>query len=120
MKQFIQIQAQDNVAVALQNLSAGTVIHLADKGIILKQDIPRGHKFAVKDIAAQENIIKYGYPIGHATCDIASGDYVHTHNVKTNLSDINDYSYQPNFPAIDINEADREVQLYRRANGWHR
>ncbi|KGQ44660.1 UxaA family hydrolase [Gallibacterium anatis] len=117
MKQFIQIQAQDNVAVALQNLSAGTVIHLADKEIILKQDIPRGHKFAVKDIAAQENIIKYGYPIGHATCAIASGDYVHTHNVKTNLSDINDYSYQPNFPAIDINEADREVQLYRRANG---
>ncbi|KGQ54864.1 altronate hydrolase [Gallibacterium anatis str. Avicor] len=117
MKQFIQIQAQDNVAVALQNLSAGTVIHLADKEIILKQDIPRGHKFAVKDIAAQENIIKYGYPIGHATCDIASGDYVHTHNVKTNLSDINDYSYQPNFPAIDINEADREVQIYRRANG---
>ncbi|MFU2136785.1 UxaA family hydrolase [Gallibacterium anatis] len=117
MKQFIQIQAQDNVAVALQNLSAGTVIHLADKEIILKQDIPRGHKFAVKDIAVQENIIKYGYPIGHATCDIASGDYVHTHNVKTNLSDINDYSYQPNFPAIDINEADREVQIYRRANG---
>ncbi|HJF74334.1 MAG TPA: altronate dehydratase family protein [Gallibacterium anatis] len=117
MKQFIQIQAQDNVAVALQNLSAGTVIHLADKEIILKQDIPRGHKFAVKDIAVQENIIKYGYPIGHATCDIASGDYVHTHNVKTNLSDINDYSYQPNFPAININEADREVQLYRRANG---
>ncbi|ERF78530.1 UxaA family hydrolase [Gallibacterium anatis] len=117
MKQFIQIQAQDNVAVALQNLSASTVIHLADKEIILKQDIPRGHKFAVKDIAAQENIIKYGYPIGHATCDIASGDYVHTHNVKTNLSDINDYSYQPNFPAININEADREVQIYRRANG---
>ncbi len=117
MKQFIQIQAQDNVAVALQNLSAGTVIHLADKEIILKQDIPRGHKFAVKDIAVQENIIKYGYPIGHATCAIASGDYVHTHNVKTNLSDINDYSYQPNFPAININEADREVQLYRRANG---
>ncbi|MFU2131883.1 UxaA family hydrolase [Gallibacterium anatis] len=117
MKQFIQIQAQDNVAVALQNLSAGTVIHLADKEIILKQDIPRGHKFAVKDIAVQENIIKYGYPIGHATCDITSGDYVHTHNVKTNLSDINDYSYQPNFPAININEADREVQIYRRANG---
>lgn len=117
MKQFIQIQAQDNVAVALQNLSAGTVIHIADKEIILKQDIPRGHKFAVKDIAAQENIIKYGYPIGHATCDIASGDYVHTHNVKTNLSDINDYSYQPNFPAININEADREVLIYRRANG---
>ncbi|KGQ30871.1 UxaA family hydrolase [Gallibacterium anatis] len=117
MKQFIQIQTQDNVAVALQNLSAGTVIHLADKEIILKQDIPRGHKFAVKDIAVQENIIKYGYPIGHATCDIASGDYVHTHNVKTNLSDINDYSYQPNFPAININEADREVQIYRRANG---
>ncbi len=37
--------------------------------------------------------------------------------MKTNLSDINDYSYQPNFPAIDINEADREVQIYRRANG---
>ena len=59
MKQFIQIQAQDNVAVALQNLTAGTIIPLANKEIILKQDIPRGHKFAIKDIAEQETINRF-------------------------------------------------------------
>ncbi len=63
MKQFIQIQAQDNVAVALQNLSAGTVIHLADKEIILKQDIPRGHKFAVKILPHRKTLSNMVIPL---------------------------------------------------------
>lgn len=118
MKQYIQIQTHDNVAVALQNLSAGETLQL-DNGtnITLKQDIPRGHKFAIQAIKQAENVIKYGYPIGHATQDIAIGEYVHTHNVKTNLSDINDYSYQPEPLQVHTQKADREVQIYRRANG---
>ena len=45
-----------------------------------------GHKYALRDIKAGENIIKYGNPIGHATEDIKTGEHVHSHNVKTNLS----------------------------------
>ena len=49
-------------------------------------NLENGHKYALRDIAAGENIIKYGNPIGHATQDIHKGDHVHSHNVKTNLS----------------------------------
>lgn len=53
-----------------------------------------GHKYAIRDIKCGENIIKYGQPIGHATCDIAAGEHVHTHNVKTNLSGKLEYVYE--------------------------
>ena len=53
-----------------------------------------GHKYALRDIKCGENIIKYGQPIGHATCDIAKGEHVHTHNVKTNLSGKLEYTYE--------------------------
>jgi altronate hydrolase len=57
--------------------------------------IEDGHKYAARDIAKGENIIKYGQPIGHATEDIKKGEHVHTHNVKTNLSEKLEYTYQP-------------------------
>ncbi|MDD6485186.1 MAG: altronate dehydratase family protein [Clostridiales bacterium] len=55
----------------------------------------RGHKTALEDIKAGEQIIKYGYPIGHAVADIKKGEHVHTHNIKTNLSGTLDYTYTP-------------------------
>jgi len=54
-----------------------------------------GHKYALRDIAAGENVIKYGMPIGHATTAIAKGEHVHVHNVKTNLGDVLEYKYEP-------------------------
>ena len=83
MKSII-INPKDNVAVALEDLPNG---------------IPRGHKFALCNIAAGENIIKYGMPIGHAICDIAQGEWVHTHNLKTNLNGIIEYHYEKSSPA---------------------
>ena len=53
-----------------------------------------GHKYALRDIASGENIVKYGQPIGHATENIGAGDHVHTHNVKTNLSGKLEYTYE--------------------------
>ena len=52
----------------------------------VRVDLSDGHKYAIRDIAAGENVIKYGYPIGHATEDIRCGAHVHTHNLATNLS----------------------------------
>lgn len=71
-------------------------------GVSLLEDIPAGHKFALTDIAENENIVKYGFPIGHATLPIPAGSWVHTHNVKTNLSGLLEYSYHPHrAPAVD-------------------
>ena len=72
---FIRISARDNVAVAVEALRAGEEAC----GVTLTQDIPAGHKFALLPIAAGEDVIKYAFPIGHATADIAPGAWVHTH-----------------------------------------
>lgn len=117
MKQFIKIQPQDNVAVALQDLPVQTVLEVDGAHISLNEPIARGHKFALHAISQGENVVKYGYPIGHALRDIVAGEHVHIQNVKTNLSDINDYRYQPELTALSDQLPDREVQIYRRKNG---
>ena len=76
-----------------------------------------GHKYALCDISCGENIIKYGNPIGHATCDIKKGEHVHTHNVKTNLSGSLEYSYEPKFYDIPTEKTDRTFMGYVRENG---
>ena len=76
-----------------------------------------GHKYALRDIKAGEDIIKYGNPIGHATEDIKAGEHVHTHNVKTNLSGNLEYTYEPNFYDIPEIKTDRTFMGYIRDNG---
>ena len=76
-----------------------------------------GHKYALRDIKCGENIIKYGNPIGHATCDIKQGEHVHTHNVKTNLSGNLEYSYDPRFYDTPAVPTDRTFMGYVRENG---
>ncbi|MHC6179969.1 UxaA family hydrolase [Clostridium sp. JNZ X4-2] len=75
----------DNVATAVKNLKKGEKVLIDVFGkeiqIVLNEDIPFGHKFAVKDISKGGEIIKYKESIGQATQDIKSGDYVHVHNV---------------------------------------
>lgn len=95
MIEFLKIHANDNVGVALHPVEKGASIQAGDKTITAAQDISAGHKMALQAIAKGEDIIKYGYPIGHATADIAPGTWVHTHNLKTNLNDKLEYTYQP-------------------------
>ena len=76
-----------------------------------------GHKYALRDIKCGEDIIKYGNPIGHATCDIKAGEHVHTHNVKTNLSGNLEYSYDPRFYDTPACPTDRTFMGYVRENG---
>ena len=52
---------------------------------LTETDIPAGHKYALRDIKIGEPVIKYGEIIGRATCDIKSGEWVHTHNVRSHL-----------------------------------
>jgi hypothetical protein len=99
----VKIHTQDNIAVALHDLLPGEQIDTGS-GVALsvKEQIPAGHKIAWKDIRSGEDVIKYSYPIGHAVEDIPQGTWVHTHNVKTNLSGLQEYKYTPD-PAIAPN-----------------
>lgn len=90
----VRINEKDNVAVSLET----------------------GHKIALFDISEGEDIIKYGYPIGRATCNIAKGDHVHSHNMKTKLGDILSYEYTPKFEELTPAEP-FEIEAYIRKNG---
>ena len=79
-----------------------------------------GHKYALRDIAEGENVIKYGMPIGHATCAIKKGEHVHVHNVKTNLGEVLEYKYEPDEAAINgwkTVEPKETFLGYRHADG---
>lgn len=76
-----------------------------------------GHKYALRDIEKGENIIKYGFPIGHATENIAKGSHVHSHNVKTNLSGNLEYTYNPNKRDLPQVSTDKTFMGYLRADG---
>ena len=115
--QYIKIHSQDNVAVALADMTSGSVVTIDNDTVTLSQDVVRGHKFALRAIAKGENVIKYGLPIGHALADIAPGEHVHAHNTRTNLSDLDAYRYQPDLVEQPTQPADRDVEIYRRASG---
>lgn len=76
-----------------------------------------GHKYALRDIKEGENIIKYGFPIGHATENIAKGSHVHSHNVKTNLSGNLEYTYKPNKRDLPQVSTEKTFMGYLRADG---
>ena len=80
-------------------------------------DLKSGHKYADCDIKAGENIIKYGCPIGHATEDIKKGDHVHTHNTKTNLSSVLEYTYEKSFVKTEKTDKVKTFMGYVRKNG---
>lgn len=92
MKDFLKINPADNVAVAINPLPAGTALCVDGDEITLVADIPAGHKFALRDIAEGENVIKYGFPIGHARHAIARGAFLDHNDIKTNLEGQLDYS----------------------------
>ena len=98
MPDLIHIHPSDNVAVALHAIQAGT----AFLGVTALQDIPQGHKMALRPMAEGEQVVKYGFSIGHATAGVEAGAWVHTHNMKTNLSGEIEYTYHPNIthPAL--------------------
>ena len=115
---WLRVSVRDSVAVALQNLPAGYVIAIDGRDITLLNDVPKGHKVALVDIKAGEEVFKLGFSIGKASQAIAAGEHVHAHNLVTGLSGLEDYSYQPAAPALaPVFDADATFQGYRRASG---
>ena len=97
------------------------IIHPNDNVEVLLEsqgDIPAGHKVALRPIQKGEDIIKYGFPIGHATCDINTGEWVHSHNVETNLSGTLTYEYKPS-PSPSFHMGDKRGTFlgYLREDG---
>lgn len=99
----LKLHAKDNVAVVLEPVEGNKAA--------------RGHKVALADIKAGEHIVKYGFPIGHATANIKAGDWVHTHNIKTNLGDILEYQYTPERTPSPVTCEAPVFKGYRRADG---
>ena len=73
---YLKINPADSVVVCLQPKKKGEIITVDGKSVILNQDTPAGHKVLIKDVQEGENIIKYGYPIGHAKQALKAGDWV--------------------------------------------
>ncbi len=92
--EFILINEKDNVFVNLEN----------------------GHKYAKNPINKGDKVIKYGFPIGIATENINEGEHVHSHNLKTALSGVSEYKYNPDFKEND-NAEPIIVMAYERKNG---
>ena len=88
-------QQEDTVAVALKPLSKGSTVASDPYTVVLNEDIPQGHKFAVCQIPEGAPVVKYGCRIGYASRQINPGDWVHIHNVRTALGDVLEYQYEP-------------------------
>lgn len=113
---LIKINEKDNVAVALQDILNGETVTFEGLLLSARNDIDKGHKIAVRHISEGEEIIKYGFPIGRAIKPIQAGEYVHTHNIKTNLKGLLEYSYTPELNE-DTCAPDSEFMGYIRENG---
>ncbi len=116
MQKLVQINKIDTVAVALTPLCKGEEVSVGDKTMLLKQDIPQGHKVCLQAVEKGQLVYKYGYPIGEAKTDIEVGEWVHTHNIQTSLSDLLEYSYEKKVDKLEMSE-DRQFMGYKRTTG---
>jgi altronate hydrolase len=116
MKDFIKIHENDNVIVALKEIAADETVTVGTLTVTAKEMIPAGHKMAIKDISAGNDVVKYGFRIGNAKEDISAGQWIHTHNVKTALGDLLEYTYEPVQTEL-APTADATFMGYNRPNG---
>jgi altronate hydrolase len=114
---YLKINPADSVVVCLQAMKKGDVIEIDGSQVIVNQDTPAGHKILIKDTAEGSDIIKYGYPIGHAIKDLRAGDWVNEENLKTNLEGKLEYTYQPVNQNLNIKKENRCFKGYIRQNG---
>ena len=116
MANFIKINENDNVAVALDVIPENTIVNVAGSDVTTTMEIPAGHKFALVDMPEATPVIKYGFRIGNTTAAVKKGEWIHTHNLKTGLGDLLDYTYEPDFAEEKFTE-DAAFMGYNRKNG---
>ena len=86
-RRAILLDEKDDVATALTPLAKGEQVHVSAGGrqvdVTLEDEVPFGHKYALRDIAAGDEVLKYGLPIGQALQDVKAGAWVHVHNCRS-------------------------------------
>ncbi len=117
MSEYLHIHPRDNVVVALEPINSGSVIRIDNRTLSAEGTIPQGHKIAIAPISKDHHIIKYGYSIGIASKDIAVGQHVHTHNVRTGLNENLKYKYTPKGKRLSIPKEGLTFRGYPRTNG---
>lgn len=114
---FLKINPADSVVVCLRAMKAGETVSAEGKVITLLQDVPAGHKVLIEDKNEGDDIIKYGYPIGHAKKNLKAGEWVNENNLKTNLAGTLEYTYNPVDDKLSIAKENRTFKGYVRKNG---
>lgn len=116
MQDFIRIHEDDNVAVALRTIAKGEKLTVGQYQVTTQEEIPQGHKFALKPIAKDSEVIKYGFRIGFTKEEVPAGGWVHVHNLKTALGDLLSYTYEPVKSGLKETEH-AYFDGFRRTNG---
>lgn len=117
MAEFIKINPADNVAVAINDVEAGYNCNIDGISLTTLSRIPAGHKVALKDLSEGEDVVKYGFPIGHLLQDVPQGGLIDHSVLKTNLEGLLDYSYDPDLTEIAPAQVHATFKGYRRADG---
>ena len=114
----IRLQPDDDVAISTGDATAGTAVDIGGDQILLRDDVPRGHKLAVRDIRAGDPVRRYGQVIGFAQAGIAAGEHVHLHNVEYREFE-REYEFSSDARPQDVlPEAERATfQGYVRSDG---
>lgn len=117
MAEFIRINVADNVAVAIHDVEAGTGFDIDGMTVVATVPVPAGHKMALKDMEEGDDVIKYGFPIGHLLKAVPQGGLVDHNVLKTNLEGLLEYSYQPELTDIAPSASSATFRGYRRSDG---
>jgi altronate hydrolase len=113
----VKVHPEDNVAVALTPLLRDEIVRAGERDIRLVEDIPAGHKFALRPVEAGQPAIRYGFAFGRTTAPIAAGAHVHSHNVETTLGLDGGHDFSGPPTARPSSAFDRHFLGYRRADG---
>src|SRR6516164_6127832 len=117
-RKVLQLNSQDNVLVALQNLAPGDSIAFADRSYSLASAIPAKHKFAIRDLAAGDPILMYGVVVGKAVEPIGKGNLLTTRNVRHDASAFHEKAEEFRWTSPDVSRwTGKKFFGYRRSDG---
>ena len=112
----VRVRPTDDVAVAVDALEPGDVITVGDDSVRIREAIPAGHKVALRSLGVGEVVHKYGWAIGRLTAAVEAGDWIHSHNLKTQLEGTLDYTFEPT-PRAEAPRVERTWEGFKRADG---
>ncbi len=116
--QAICLADGDTVGVALADLNTGDLVSISGELIKLRTSVPKGHKFALRDHGVGEAVRKFGADIGLTTAAIGAGEHVHSHNLRSALTGVRDYTYAPSTQIASLQTSPMPgFTGYKRASG---